>query len=232
MAARIARRALREDVHEELLRRIYAGELQPGQRLRDPALAASLGVSRTPVREALLRLAREGLVTADLGRGFEVRALSPTEVREGFPILWTLEILALRSSPPPSAEQLAALTALNREMAGARTDADQLTTLDDRFHRRLLATCPNVQLLEMIASLKRVLLRYRYAYMRDHGRFWTSMKGHAEIISSLRRGDLDSACVALEKNWSLGRDELGRWLDADAPPVAVPARRQRAARKQ
>src|SRR4028119_956924 len=104
----ITRVPLREQVHHAIIGRILREELAPGARLSDSALAGELGVSRTPVREALLRLEREGFLEVDVGRGFFVKPLSAGEVREVYPILWTLEVLALRTTLPPSRARLAA----------------------------------------------------------------------------------------------------------------------------
>src|SRR6516164_2816173 len=93
----INKKPLREDVHALLRERIVSGGLMPGNRLQDVQLAAELGVSRTPVREALLRLEGEGLVESDPNRGFFVAPLSRKEVLEIYPIVWSLECLALDS---------------------------------------------------------------------------------------------------------------------------------------
>ncbi len=86
----IVRTPLRNEVYREILERIYRGDLPAGTRVRDTVLAAQLGVSRTPVREALLRLSREGVVDADMGRGFTVGRLDPAEMRETGAILSAL----------------------------------------------------------------------------------------------------------------------------------------------
>ena len=117
----ITRRLLREDVYGEVFERIVHGGLTPGMRVRDSAIAADLGVSRTPVREALVRLAEDGFLDADAGRGFRVRALALDEVLDTYPILWTLEGLGLRSSAPLTADQLARLDEINATLAGAIT---------------------------------------------------------------------------------------------------------------
>ncbi len=94
----IARVPLRDEVYRQVLDRIHRGSLPAGVRLRDSELAAQLGVSRTPVREALLRLARDGVLENSMGRGFRVRSLDASELQEVGAILGTLESLALRLS--------------------------------------------------------------------------------------------------------------------------------------
>src|SRR6476659_3510135 len=87
----ITRTPLRDQVYHAVLARINRGDLPAAGRVRDTDLAAQLGVSRTPVREALLRLSREGVVDADMGRGFTVGRLEPVEMRETGAILSALE---------------------------------------------------------------------------------------------------------------------------------------------
>src|SRR5215213_8157418 len=121
----ITRVPLREQVHHAIIGRILREELAPGARLSDSALAGELGVSRTPVREALLRLEREGFLEVDVGRGFFVKPLSAGEVREVYPILWTLEVMALRTAAPPSRARVADLARINAELAEAAHDPER-----------------------------------------------------------------------------------------------------------
>src|SRR6516164_1747566 len=93
----ISKKPLRDDIHALLRERIVKGGVPPGNRLQDVQLASELGVSRTPVREALLRLEREGLVESDPNRGFFVAPLSRQEVLEIYPMVWALKCLALDS---------------------------------------------------------------------------------------------------------------------------------------
>jgi DNA-binding GntR family transcriptional regulator len=209
---RIVRRPLREDVHAELLERICRGALPAGSRLRDTALAAEMGVSRTPIREALLRLHREGMVRADMGRGFVVERLSAREVRELYPILWTLERLALSLSPPPTAALLRELRSINRRLRAAKRDPHTCLELDGRWHRKLLSHCPNRPLLDLIGSLKDRLRRYEVAYMRDMGRVELSTRHHDRIAAALASGDRMAAARWLERNWRISLERLGGWL--------------------
>jgi DNA-binding GntR family transcriptional regulator len=95
----IPRVPLRDEVYRQILDRIHRGELPPGTRVRDADLTAQLGVSRTPIREALLRLVRDGVLDTAMGRGFRVRPIDAAELREVGDILGALEALALRLSP-------------------------------------------------------------------------------------------------------------------------------------
>lgn len=208
----ITRAPLRDEVHRRLLELIHRGELPPGSRVRDVQLASQLGVSRTPVREALLRLAREGVLEADMGRGFSVRRLDAAEMRETGAILSSLEDLALRLSVPIPAERLARLSEIDRELANTRGDADRCIALDEGWHRTLLEGCPNTRLLAMISELWHVPRRYMRGYLRDAGRVTLSTQHHARIIEALRRNDLAAARERFTHHWDRGIEELGAWI--------------------
>ncbi|HET7232549.1 MAG TPA: GntR family transcriptional regulator [Longimicrobium sp.] len=212
----ITRVPLREQVHRAIVGRILREELAPGSRVSDSVLAQELGVSRTPVREALLRMEREGFLEVDVGRGFFVKALSVGEVAEVYPIIWTLEVLALRTSPPATRATVAELDRVNAELAQAGDDPERRIDLDIAWHRTLLEGCANTRLLEMIAGLKSVIRRYEYAYMQNAGRIPVSTRTHHDIARTLERGDVEAAVPLLESNWRVTMEELLPWLENGA----------------
>jgi DNA-binding GntR family transcriptional regulator len=208
----ITRTPLRDQVYLETLERICRGDLPPGSRVRDSALAAQLGVSRTPIREALLRLAREGVLEADMGRGFRVRSLDPTEMRETGVILSTLECLALEGSADFPQDRLVRLSDIDRQIAQVR-DVDRCIALDEEWHRTLLEGCPNQRLRDMISTLWQVPRRYMRAYLRDAGRVSLSTQHHARIIEALRRHDRETAVQRFRHHWERGIEELQAWIE-------------------
>ena len=184
----------------------------PGTRVRDTALAERLGVSRTPVREALLRLSREGLVEAGAGRGFRVRPLDRAELRDVGAILAELEPLALRLSPPPGPDRLQRLEELVRQMEQSRGDAARVIELDEAWHQVLLEECPNRRLLDLIAGLRRVPRRYLHAYLREAGRLGLSTLHHTRLLAALRGDDRQAASAVLERRWRRGIEEMETWI--------------------
>lgn len=210
----IARAPLRSEVRRLLLEEIVRGDLAPSEGINEAELSSRLGVSRTPLREAMLALIQEGFVTATPGRGFSVRALTRADAEAIYPILWTLEGLALRSSWPLSVMRLRQVEEANRRLEAARTDAGLALARDREWHALLLADCPNRMLLDMIANLKDRAARYEDAYMRNSGQVITSVAQHREIQAAIRRADLDRALALLEKNWRVSLDFLGPWLEA------------------
>lgn len=209
----IPRTPLRDHVYREILDRVYRGDLHPGARVRDTTLASQLSVSRTPVREALLRLAREGVVEADLGRGFTVRRLDSAEMRETGAILAALECLALQTCGEIPAQQLVRLSDIDQELAQTRGDVDRCIQLDEEWHRTLLQGCPNGRLRDMISTLWQVPRRYMRAYLRDAGRVSLSTQHHARIVEALRRNDRQAAVERFSHHWQRGVEELGAWIE-------------------
>jgi DNA-binding GntR family transcriptional regulator len=208
----IGRKPLRDQAYQEILDRVHRGELEPGSRVRDTSLAGQLGISRTPVREALIRLSREGVLAADMGRGFSVCRLDPVEMREAGAILSNLEVLALRTAPEIPSSILLQLSDLDHQLAGLRSDVDRVVELEENWHKALLSSNPNRRLREMIDHLWQVPRRYMRAYLREAGRVSLSTQHHARIIEALRRGDREAAAERLGHHWDRGIEELGTWM--------------------
>lgn len=204
----IARSPLGEQVYLQVLQRIQGGDIPGGSRVRDAAIAAELGVSRTPVREALLRLSREGLLSAEMGRGFRLTSLDRTELRDTGSILAALEPLALEQSPEPDSPRLASLGDVVRQLEQTRGDVARCVELDEEFHRVLLEDCPNRRLLALVATLRRSLRRYLHHYLQRGGRVSLSSLQHSRIAEALRKGDRAAARQLLERKWRRGIDEI------------------------
>jgi DNA-binding GntR family transcriptional regulator len=209
----ISRVPLRDEVYQRLIAQIQSGDLPAGSRVRDVALASQLGVSRTPVREALLRLVREGVIDTTPGRGFRVRPLDPVELRDVGEILGGLESLALRLSPIPNGPRLSRLIDLDRRLEQTRGDMSRCLDLEDDWHRVLLEECPNRRLLELISSLRQIPRRYLAAYMRDAGRLSLSTLPHTKILQGLKDGGPDSGAAVFEHQWRKGVAELVTWTE-------------------
>jgi DNA-binding GntR family transcriptional regulator len=207
-----AKANLRANVGDTLRREIVGGRLAPGSRINESQLSVDLGVSRTPLREALLSLEAEGLVSSEPARGFFVTPLSAREVREIYPIGRELGILALRTVRRVPAATLDRLEAINERFGAARTRAERAQQLDDEFHALLIAACPNRRLLEMLAGIQRAMARYERAYMGDAQDVARSARQHAAMIASLRAGDVDAAAATLRDHWDYGAERLIQML--------------------
>lgn len=208
----ISRAPLRSEVRRLLLGEIVRGDLAPAEGIHEADLSARLGVSRTPLREAMLGLVHEGFLTATPGRGFSVRPLTRSDADEIYPILWTLEGQALRSAWPLPRARVKQLDEANRRLAAARAEPALALARDREWHALLLVDCPNRRLLALIENLKDHAARYEDAYMRHSKKVITSVAQHRDILAAIRRDDLDRALALLEKNWRVSLEFLGPWL--------------------
>lgn len=202
---------LRASVYRRVVRLMTGGELEPGQTITEAGLSKSLGVSRTPVREALLQLEAEGVLQSTPAKGFTVRELSKTEATELFPILASLEAFAVRlAKPRPDVTRLRHLD----EDLSSQTDPVTCWRLDTAFHEKLIENCPNTSLRAMITRLRVTLSRYEIEYMRRAGRNWKHTVGsrHAAILDALAIRDLDGASEAIARNWQDSLDAVQTWL--------------------
>jgi DNA-binding GntR family transcriptional regulator len=205
--AKNGRVPLRADLRLKVLERILNGKLSPGSRVNESRLAKELNVSRTPLREALFQLEREGFVRSDRDRGFSVEPMSGREIREFYPILWTLECLALRLCGPRATLAVPSLTRLNNELRTTRNPKRALI-LDNTWHETLLASCPNRRLQDYIKGLRLGIRRYELVYMREVPLINVSVHQHQEIIKAVKDGDTGLALEKLEENWRFSMEEL------------------------
>jgi DNA-binding GntR family transcriptional regulator len=192
---------------------IVDGSLSPGERINEVRLSEALGVSRTPLREALNRLASEGALSSAPAIGYSVRPLSVEELEQLYDIRPLLDPEALRLAGLPSAARLARLEALNRRFATA-ADAETAINLDDEWHLELIAACPNRVLVEMIQTMMLRTRRYEVALLREQPNRLRATGDHDQIQAALRAGDLDAACAALKVNMQSGRAPIIAWLTA------------------
>src|SRR5437016_5536138 len=155
---------LSDALANELRNRIVDGRLPAGERINEVHLSAALGVSRTPLREALNRLALEGALINRPRIGYTVRPLTLEEFEQVYDVRPLLDPEALRLAGLPSPEGLKRLRALNRRIEHAR-DPDTVISLDDEWHLELIAPCPNKVLIELVELMIHRTRRYEIALM-------------------------------------------------------------------
>ena len=183
-------------VYDHLRGEILEGRLEPGAELAEVALAEQLGVSRGPIREAIGRLASEGLVTVRPRRGAVVRSLSKEEFLELYQVREALERMAVQLAVPRlTPEQLAELGALNEAMDGhaARGEVAEFFEANLGFHRRLLEASGNAKLQELYRQLLGQIGRYRMRSLTLRGNLQRSVAEHASILRAAKRGDAERA---------------------------------------
>ena len=189
---------------------IVDGRLGDGARINEVRLSAELGVSRTPLREALSRLASEGALNVRPRLGFFVRPLTAGEFEQLYDLRPLLDPEALRLAGIPPAVTILRLERVNAALATRRGAA--VVELDDAWHLELIAACPNRVLVEMIENLMLRTRRYELALMRETEHVAAAAIDHADILGALREGDLAAACSALKHNMQSGRAPILNWL--------------------
>ncbi|MGO4193401.1 GntR family transcriptional regulator [Arthrobacter sp. YAF17] len=194
---------LRDNVFDSLRNAIVDGTFEPGERLKDTELEAWLGVSRTPIREALLRLEHAGLVIALPGKATIVAPYDQASTLSSQQVVAGLHELAARLAVPLLAEDhLSAMSEANARFEQALRDADVEAALqaDDDFHAVFVTVSGNPvlrDLLEQTTPVLRRVERMRFGSFAARG----SVAQHAEIIRLARLGDADAAARACRENW-------------------------------
>ncbi|MCR5833429.1 MAG: GntR family transcriptional regulator [Selenomonadaceae bacterium] len=194
---------LRETVCEVLRDAIKRGVLEPGERLMEVQLAEELGISRTPVREAIRKLEQEGYVIMIPRRGTYVSSISIHDVKEIFEIRTALESLSIglatmRIEP----EELEKLRTKLEEIKGyiESNDIDKIVETDIEFHGLLYQVSRNDRLVSIINNLKEQLARYRTLSMSYPGRLRETFEEHTAIVKAIADGDMDAAREAAERH--------------------------------
>lgn len=182
--------------YERLREGIVAGELKLGQQVSEAQLAARMGISKTPIREALVRLKMEGLVEIQPQRGTFVFRLTPEQVGQLCRYRAMIEVAALREAyATHRKELLQGLKRLVAEMEVAERSGDMapLSRLDMNFHFELLACCPNPYLRAAYE-----LIRFQLTALRQRSPISNMVDSHEVLVRALERGDLEGACRMLE----------------------------------
>jgi DNA-binding GntR family transcriptional regulator len=208
---RLDRGNLSDLIMDTVRNMIVDGRLPAGERISEVQLSRQLGVSRTPLREALARLNHEGALDAIPRIGYFVRPLTVTEFDQIYSIRPILDPEALRLAGLPSAERMKRLQEINQRMEKAR-NADAIIDLDDEWHLELVADCPNAVLIDLIKQFARRTRRYEIALMRERKNVLMTTTNHKAIMAALKRRDLKGACAALRFNCTTGYEPIKEWL--------------------
>jgi DNA-binding GntR family transcriptional regulator len=193
-------KSIREKVHEYLREEILNGRIKAGERLVESDLADRIGTSRTPVREALHTLEREGLVESLHRVGYVVRPISELEVSELCEIRLSLEALALRwalrKDPAGLADAMRENLA-NCEQRIAKGDLKAFVELDAQFHELIPRIADSSRLMEMTNSIRRYMLRYRIQSIYTEDNVLRAIGGHQAVLKAIEDGDNKAAQRAL-----------------------------------
>ncbi len=209
LAAQLAPRPLYEEVAERLRQRIYSRELSPGDWIDELKIADQLGISRTPLREALKVLATEGLVTMKVRRGAYVTEVSERDLADVYHLLALLEsdavaVVAARATP----EQIADLQALHAELETAAlpgpANRDRFFAINERFHMQVLAIADNKWRDQMVADLRKVMKLNRHNSLLKAGRIDESLAEHRAVMAAIEARDPAAAMAQMQAHFRSG----------------------------
>ena len=194
----------REEVYTTLQMWIIEGVYRPGETIRDQDLADALGVSRTPVREALQRLQDEGFVETATNRWTRVATLDLDEVRHLYPIIWSLELLAISLAQHRlTSHDLEHMREANARLHEALTtkDAVAASKADYAFHQIFIDQSANPDLIRILNEVKIRLRWLEVAYFRELVGAIQSIREHEAILDALEKGSYEQAAQAIKTNW-------------------------------
>jgi len=207
--------SLREQVTRALEAAMVSGELKPGELYSAPVLGELFGVSATPVREAMLDLAKDGFVEAVRNRGFRVIEMSDADLDEVSQIRLLLEVpttVQVADVITPEALERLAVTADEIVAAAARGDLIDYLDSDRRFHVELISQLGNHRLTELVDRMRRQTRLFGLDDLVESGRLVDSAREHHELLDALRSGEAESIRELISSHI---RHTRGLWVGRD-----------------
>lgn len=205
------------EIANALEKDILGGQVATGELVNEVALAARFGVSRTPVREALLSLASSGLVELQPGRGAVVVGVSLQQVFESYEVLATLSGLAAElAATRMSALERAQLLSIHEEMGKCR-DAnrrDAYVQLDGQFHEAIVKGAGNAVLAQQVAACTRTIAAVRHASMESHASLDSMYDEHVQVVDAIGSRDVEAARRAMTAHLQFRGDVASRLVTA------------------
>jgi DNA-binding GntR family transcriptional regulator len=211
-----------ERVYRHLRQEILADQLPPGTELSEVALSRELAVSRGPIREAMGRLAAEGLVTIRPRRGAEVRSLTTQELIDAYQVREALEVMAVRLAIPRITEaDLARLDDLIDQMAGhaGRRAVADFFAANVAFHETLCELSGNKKLQEVHHRLEGEISRFQARTLALRGSLESSVSEHRAILAAVRLGDVEKAGELTAAHVRVPAQRLQESLDEGVQPI-------------
>ncbi len=207
MNTKLNKRPLYEEVAERLREQIFAHQMAPGSWVDEQSLALQLGISRTPMREAIKVLAAEGLITMHMNRGAYVTEVDRRDLEQIFTVLSLLEGQAAKETALRATEdQLTELDNLHHrlEKAAADRDLDQFFEINVKFHELIQGIAGNRWMNNTIADLRKVLKLQRRDSLNRTGRMQNSVIEHRQILEAILKRDPIAAEAAMRKHLAHG----------------------------
>ena len=194
---------LRDVVFHTLREAILKGELKPGERLMELQLASKLGVSRTPIREAIRMLEQEGLAVTIPRKGAEVAKMTEKDMEDVLQIRDALDELAASiACEQITTEELEELKRTMREFEEYTKTADlkRIAEADVRFHDIIYKATRNPKLENMLNNLREQMYRYRVEYLKDEKNYPVLVREHSEIVEGLSKKNKEKLTAAMHEH--------------------------------
>ena len=194
---------LRDVVFNTLRQAILKGELEPGERLMEIQLAERLGVSRTPIREAIRKLELEGLVLMIPRKGAEVAKISARSLRDVLEVRRALEELAIElACQRMTEEDLGELQKAQDEFKKAIADGDamRIAETDEHYHDVIYSGTQNAKLIQMLNNLREQMYRYRLEYIKDADKRKILILEHERVLKAIRDRKVAEAKEAMREH--------------------------------
>ncbi len=189
---------LRDVVFQTLRQAILKGDLQPGERLMEMKLAERLGVSRTPIREAIRKLELEGLVVMIPRKGAAVANITEKDTKDVLEVRRTLEMFAVEvACDRITKEQLERLKEAARAFEGFKGSMDliHIAETDMNFHEIIYEATHNDRLVQMLNNLRENMYRYRIEYLKDSNYYDSLVREHQAILEAIERKEKEKARI-------------------------------------
>ena len=206
---------LRDVVFNTLRQAILTGELKPGERLMEIHLANKLGVSRTPIREAIRKLELEGLVTMIPRRGAEVAQITGKSLQDVLEVRRSLDALCAElACERISDAEIAALEAACKEFEEATytRDARVIAAADVALHDIIIKATNNNRLVQLVNNLAEQMYRYRFEYIKDYSMHGRLVEEHRVIFEAIRKKDKVTAAAAAVTHIDNQMESIARQL--------------------
>ena len=194
---------LRDVIFETLRKAIISGDIKPGERLMEVALAEQMGVSRTPVREAIRRLEAEGLVTMVPRKGTHVSELSAKDIIDVLEVRGALDKLATAlAAKRMKPQQIRSLENIHKQFIACveKENIDGAIRKDIEFHDAIYAASGNSRLIGVLSSLREHIYRFRVIYLREMNIAEYVEQEHHQILDAIREGNEKLAAELSEKH--------------------------------
>jgi len=201
----LVRRALYQEVADRLRQQIFARELEPGNWIDELKLCADLGISRTPLREALKVLAVEGLVTMKVRRGAYVTEMSRTDVEQVYHVMALLEsdaagVVAANANDAERAE----LATLHERLERQARQRDDFFATNEEFHMAVLRIAGNRWAMQVVADLRKVMKLNRHHSLFKQGRLAESLVEHRALMAAIERRNAEEATRLMRAHFDNG----------------------------